>query len=209
MTEDKAPLEDALAHYAITPDTLWVVFFSDPVETDPKRMVSHGFGLSYPGEEGVKAILAIEGRPRSGFLGCFSLSGLESLLSEIQGEISQQGSRLQDSVASWLRIKRDFLIILRNNNDKVETFRCVSAYTLSGAMEKVQQEYPGHEISFGGELSDLVKLIEELRKINEEQDFKKIGYDRRDKIMGWRASTLLHANKHPDLREGFIKFGDD
>lgn len=207
MTENKAPLEEALAHYAITPETLWVVFFSDPVQTDPKRMVSHGFSLSYPGEEGVKAILAIEGRPGSGFLGCFSLSGLEALWDEIQAQLSKQGSRLQDSVASWLRIKRDFLVILRK--EQVESFRCVSAYTLSGAMEKVQQEYPDHEVSFGGELSDLIKLIEELRQIIKEQNFMKINFDRRGKIMGWRASTLLHANKRPDLREGFIKFGDD
>ena len=207
MSIPRLPLPQVLDAYKITPETLWVDFllFAPWGTNNPERKVEHGFSLSYPGRAGVDAILAREKSPD--FLGCFSLSGLEVLLKDVLTCANKASLSFVDSAASFLRIKKDFLVVARDGaGERVEFVR---AFTLDRAISVVREKFPDATIGFGGELSDLVSLVEDMRQICLTQDFKRLHEDYRSPISGWRAPELLLAARNSSLRAGMERFTEE
>ena len=204
MTIPRLPLERALAEYKITPECLWVWFvLHKQGSVNPHYEIRHSFDLSQEGQAGVK-IIHERRRAKSNFLGCFSLPALEELLAALLAERDARAPRLIDSTASFLRIKRDFVVIVRQGDR--EFGQIVTAFTLNGAMDRVRQEFPSAVVAFGGDLTDLEALVKKMQDICALQDFSAISRDLRDPINGWLAQDLLLAARHPHLRAGMERF---
>ena len=205
---DRLPLRKALDEYKITPETLWVSFYVfAPFGTNrPERELRHGFSLSYPGREGASALLQANAPvvQEGSYLGCFSLSGLEQLLAHLRLRLAQSTRPLSSSVASFLRIKKDFVVVVKKGGE--EFVESASAFTLEGAMARARQEHPEAIISFGGELDDLTELIEKMRNVQSTQDFSSVSFDRRSDIAGWPSPTLLMGKKNPDFVPAMERF---
>lgn len=199
---DRLPLRKALDEYKITPETLCVSFymFAPGGTRSPERELRHGFSLSYPGPEGAQALIKSNQEDfRDGtYLGCFSLAGLEVLWDNLCSRLDEGNRPLSSSVASFLRIKKDYVIVVkRDDEDRVE---CVSAFTFEAAMSSARKAFPGAVISFGGELSDLDALIKEMRALCVSQDFMGISFDQREVVSGWCVGKLLTGKRDP----GFV-----
>lgn len=204
MTTPRLPLEQALAEYKITPPSLWVWFVlhkQGSVESDYE--IRHFFDLS---EEGPRGAAVIRDRRKAGdnFLGCFSLPALAELLAALLAEREAHTPRLIDSTASFLRIKRDFVVIVREGGR--ESGRIVTAFTLQGAMDRARREFPDAVVVFGGDLTDLASMVQKMQDICTRQDFFAISKDLRDPMSGWPAHDLLLATRHPHLRADMGRF---
>ena len=195
MRIDLDTYKQALAHYRITADNLYVVF-ADMLGSAESLgfQVASSFILSHEGQAGVDAIA--EGN-RHWLLGCASLSTMRVNHQHLQNTPLHIVD--EDRLAGLWKANTFFVLLVpRQPSDHHVTHSLrVRAFTTERIVAWAAEQHPQYTVAVTGSQEDYDSLLARMEDIVAQQDFKKIDGEVRKTFEGVDAKCLLSTKKEP------------
>lgn len=179
-------IENTLKNYHITPDNLWVGFYtmSDAVRRFGAAPLEYSFCLATHSQQ-------IYNANPNGVNACANLTEMK----KNQQAIETHPILVADAKRFGIWNPEVFLVAAVV--EEALTFYRVQAFTSEKAISYINQHNPQASIVATGSQNDFDLLIEQMENIQQSQIFSKISHDRRPSIDGLPSYKLLLCKINP------------
>lgn len=180
----RSDIEKILSNYTITPDNLWVGFYTMSLGAQKfgARAIEHELCLADSRQQIVKA------NPKGG-CGCSNLTQMRVIAQQLNANLL---------IAATQRLFwKPKVFVLAVNNENTLQFYPVQAFTSKKAIAHLSSIVPNATVVVTGSQHDFDQLLEQMENAVRTQAFDQIPSDRRGSIDGILAYKLLLCKRKP------------